>query len=347
MSSIRKCLKTFFKAAHPDVLSHAAPEARAVNTRALQELNAYIDRLESAEQDISPTLSKDLHFFRKVTTKSGKTLTAVRPCLVKLPSIPPGADFFAKENITVKLIFDLEQAVSSESNMFSRRAPFAEFVEPIIASRSSHGEAREKFAELWEVQTKQIQTKLALEEDLPAARRKAAKKAVFNAHVIRLTRKYESIKNPRIRRMKLASIKEKSLKHVNEKFGHDPLLQFKEESDQSASNKLDIISIGYHPDLVFFDPSLSQSERAEGINVVQGGLLKCKEDRWLLENVWKVMRSGDIPVPIVLGRLFSADTTKGLVTVPYNFVLTELVDFLEDNLDDVRAHRSKLIKDAS
>lgn len=359
--SIRNCLKTFFKQVHPDLLSHAPVEARSANTRAVQELNAYIDRLESPDPETYPTVARELRFFKRAVSRCGKPLPTMRPCSVSLPSIAPGADFFEKESIAVRVIATLEKAIAEDATLFSKKPDHIRKVEPIISSPTDS--ARKSLNDLWQEETKELQIKLALFEsdDLQTARREAAKRFAYQTQISRLSRKYSSIKNPRVRNMKLSMIQEKAKKTVLDKFGPDKLKPYAEEMEVQVAckNKLDfepgvdrtrdkarVIESGYHPDLVFFAPDLNEAERATGIKKVCGIGLSKEEDLWLLENVWKVMRSGDPAVPIVLGRSYSVTLGQGFITIPFDFVNEALVDFLEEHLDTVRLERAKLIKEA-
>jgi hypothetical protein len=110
--------------------------------------------------------------------------------------------------------------------------------------------------------------------------------------------------------------------------------------------KIRVIESGFHPDLVFFAPDLSNEEREEGIGRVCGVNLIKESDSWLLENVWKAVRKDRTPsVPIVLSHSFQANTEGGCLEIPYDFDLEKLCDFLEDNLELVRDARRQLLAD--
>lgn len=343
-SSIRKCLTGFFKAVHPDMLGKVPQEAISVNTRAIQELNAYIDRLEAEESENYPTVAKDLSFFKKSIGRSGQELQVLKHCSVKLNSIPPGCDFLQKEALSVKLIHDLETVIANKDTLFKSNPALFEEIEPII---SRPGHSREALNDLWNRETKNEQINMALyeSEDLAEAKRNAYQNYVRLTVTQKLTCKYSKIKNGRIRRMKLAMVDDKASAEVDRRCIPSEKKVYPDEADQ-IEDKVRVIKTGYHPDLVFFDPDLDQDERREGMRRLCGINLIKDEDIWLLENVWKVMRTGACPVPIVLGKSYSAVSSKGFVTIKYDFDLGELVDFLEENLQVVRDTREAILREA-
>ncbi|PHJ26008.1 hypothetical protein CSUI_000135 [Cystoisospora suis] len=112
-ASLRRELRFFLFAVHPDQTHSFPEEARASNSRSLSELNAYIDKLEnlltsSISQSCStspgapalapgePFVGKKLLFFVPYKTVSGNVLEArVRPVHVHLRSIglsPPRSE---------------------------------------------------------------------------------------------------------------------------------------------------------------------------------------------------------------------------------------------------------------
>ena len=342
-SSIRKCLTGFFKAVHPDMLGKVPTEAINLNTRAIQELNAYIDRLEAEESENYPTVAKDIGFFKKSVGRSGEELKVLKLCSVKLHSIPPGSDFLQKEAISVRLIRDLEAVVTYADTLFKSTPALFEEIEPII---TRPGNSRKALDDLWDRETKKVQINMALYEsdDLSQAKRDAFKRFVKESVTQKLTRKYSKIKNGRIRRMKLGMVKEKADAEVARKCAPEEPKVYADETDE-IEEKVRVIKTGYHPDLVFFDPDLGSEDRKEGMRRLCGMNLTKDEDVWLLENVWKVMRTGSCPVPIVLGRDYSAVSSKGFVTIKYDFELNDIVDFLEEHLQQVRDTREAILRD--
>jgi Domain of unknown function (DUF4460) len=344
-SSIRKCLTGFFKAVHPDVLGKVPDEARQINTRAVQELNAYIDRLEASETENYPTVARDVGFFKKSFGRSGRELPVLKHCTVRLHSIPPGTDFLQKEAISIRLIRDLELLINSTDTLFKSIPTMHETIEPII---TRPGQVRKDLNDLWERETRHEQIKMALfeTEDLPSAKREAYARYVRETVTQRLTHKYSKIGTTRIRKMKLAKVAEKSDAEVFKRCIPVDKKVYVDEQEAEVHQKAKVLHTGYHPDLVFFDPSLTDDQRNEGMQRVCGMHLAKEEDTWLLENVWKVMRTGSIPVPVVLGNTYSIESSKGFVTIKHDFDLTDLVDFLEEHLQRVRDEREILLREA-
>jgi len=114
--------------------------------------------------------------------------------------------------------------------------------------------------------------------------------------------------------------------------------------DEVVDRKMKLILSGYHPDLVFFRPHLSDDQRNIGLAHVCGENLETESQVWLLENVWDAMRKTSTPsVPLVLSDKWDASLDGGYIEVPFDFNLNDLVDFLEDNLEPVRIARKNLL----
>jgi hypothetical protein len=247
-SSIRRCLAGFFKAVHPDVLGSKVPdEARQINTRAIQELNAYIDRLEANDVENYPTVARDIGFFKKTTGRSGRELPILKHCTMKLQSIPPGSDPFQKEAISIRLIRDLESLVQTQDTLFQPKPALHETIEPII---SRLGKARRELSDLWEQETRHERLKLALfdSDDLPSAKREAYRQYVHDKTLNKLTNQYSKIKSNKIRRAQMAKIEAKLQAEIERKCAPEQPRVYVDEVEEKAR----VLSSGYHPDLVFF-----------------------------------------------------------------------------------------------
>jgi hypothetical protein len=155
--------------------------------------------------------------------------------------------------------------------------------------------------------------------------------------------KFKKLKNVKNRNKRLSTVANQvedilqRQEDVTEDFGDENL-------HSNDDMKLRLVRTGFHPDLVFFDPSLSEDERREGIENVCGLSLEKEEDVWLLENLWKAVRSyRPPPVPIVLSHGWKTSMDGGFIEIPCNFSPDELANFLEDNLESVRERRKELI----
>jgi hypothetical protein len=154
----------------------------------------------------------------------------------------------------------------------------------------------------------------------------------------KLVSKYTKIKNTRIRNKRLARVGEEVDEALAPQLHEDSTVT----SESIGDVKVRLVETGFHPDLVFFNPSLSETEREVGIEHICGFGLEKEEDIWLLENLWRAVRwFRPPPVPIVLSHSWKAD--EGYLEIPFDFTLPQLTDFLEDNLETVRNRRKELL----
>lgn len=332
MTSIRRLIRGFYKLVHPDLLVGSAQEAIECNARSLQEMNAYIDRLESTESVPAPFVARILQFFKPPINRNGEILHgSLRICQVNLSSIPPSADILDKEEISVRLIRDIEKLLEYQP-MFSSKLEEQELIEPILARPSKSETVRSELDKIWEREALVQEMKSSIFgsiDDHLSQRREYSSIIIYN----KLVRKYSKIKNKKKREGKLENLEAE----VKLKLDENPQwssLDFLDTRDNANDReKIKVIEAGFHPDLVFFEPSLTDFEREEGISRVCGVNLSADSDLWLLENIWKAVRLDKQPaVPIVLGREFVSEDSSGYIRIPYNFILADLVDFLEMHL---------------
>ena len=213
-------------------------------------------------------------------------------------------------------------------------------IEPIISNMSSNISARSELAKIWE--------KEAFDESIHSAIFNAVDQRIndfreYKSILIhnKLMRNHLRIKNKKRRDRKISNIEEET----NEKLKEIQIASSLEGLEPDLNErKIKIIEAGFHPDLVFFDPSLTDSEREQGIARVCGINLSEESELWLLENIWKVVRSDKTPpVPVVLGREYASDVSGGFVKIPFDFALNDLVDYLEETLENVRDARRHLL----
>ena len=326
-------------------MSEAPTEAISCNSRSLQELNAYIDRLESSENTKAPFVERKIQFFKPLVTRKGDIkYGSLRPCTILLPSITPSADMLEKEDLSVQLIHQIELAMQGES-MFSNKSKEGEQIEALIRSGDSRASSvRTELQKIWDQEafSEKIKESIFSAVDDRLSRYKEYQSIqIYN----KLMRKYSKIKNAKQRNKRLANIEAEVDKALEERHLTSSLdvVNVEDENDESEA-KIRIIESGFHPNLVFFDPSLTNEERENGISSICGVNLDKESDQWLLENIWKaVRRDKSPPVPILLTREFTANLSGGYLEIPFDFKLESLVDFLEENLELTRDARRSLL----
>lgn len=320
-----------------------------MNGKSLKELNAYVDRIEGADIVQSPFVGRKLQFFVPVVNKKKERVPGMaRPVIVELPTVGPSADMLEKEEAAVALVGSVETCMNTQDIRFSwKSVPTVASVEPIIRSTSrsnkSVPDVRRSLDQIWKQELFDTSSKQGIfhtEQSAKTARFHEYKSIQIHN---KLLAKYMSIKNPRKRAMRIEGIPLEVAESMDELVKED----LPEKVTSDGATRLRIIESGFHPDLVFFSPSITPSEQQEGLHRVCGANLSIESDTWLLENLWKAVRSSEYPpVPIVLGESYSADLAGGYLSIPFDFTLQpDLVDFLEENLDTVRAERRKLLEE--
>jgi hypothetical protein len=342
MSAIKRVIRRFYRLVHPDLMAGSAQEAVACNSKALQELNSYIDRLESSDNVKAPFVGRTINLFKPMINRKGEIIRAsLRPCSVTLPSISPGADMLEKENLSVDLIRQIEAAMGREE-LFSSKSSETQEIEPIVRSSPSNRSARSELQKVWKNEALRSEIKDSIYSSIDermSQYREYQSIQIYN----KLFKKYSKMKNAKRRAKRMSSIEsevEDALKHKNISSSLDAV-----DTSPDAEIKIRIIESGFHPDLVFFASDLTEDQKETGIGQVCGVNLTSEADSWLLENVWRAVRKDrSPPVPIVLTTSgFKADVQGGFLEIPFDFLLSDLVDFLEDNLEDVREARKQLL----
>eukprot|EP00929_Paragymnodinium_shiwhaense_P118457 TRINITY_DN90380_c0_g1_i1.p1 TRINITY_DN90380_c0_g1~~TRINITY_DN90380_c0_g1_i1.p1 ORF type:complete len:427 (-),score=78.18 TRINITY_DN90380_c0_g1_i1:413-1693(-) len=336
LTGIRRLMGSFLRSVHPDLTPDFPEEALRINQRSLSELNAYVDRLESSASRLEdgPEVSRQLPFFRNHVTRSGKLLPGrVLPFRLQLPSLPVLASDVEKEYAAARLIRDAEVVLEHAAGVFSDQPE----VPSLFTSKNA---GRDAFDKLWWRQTREEMVFEAIHgPDDAEVRRQAAMVVFAQKYEYQMLRKVLKIKNNQRRRRKLAAVKEVVEDKVRARFP-DPAISDRQVSEekQDKEDVARIIKGGFHPDLVFVVPDLSQEQRREAISRVCGLNLQAEADIWLLENLWKAMRETPPPVPLVVAQEgYKAHMETGFVQVPWDFTVTGVCDLLEEHLDDVRA----------
>ena len=344
MSAIKKLIRQFYRLVHPDLMAGCPQEAVACNSKSLQELNAYIDRLESFDSVKAPFAGRTIQFFRPMVNRKGSVIPgSLKPCSVSLPSISPSADMLEKESLSVELIRQVERAMENEA-LFSSKSQEGQKIEPIISGSPSSSSVRSELRKVWDQEARDDSIKESIYgaiDDRMSQYREYQSINIYN----KLFKKVSKIKNAKRRAKRIGELEAKVEEALKEKQISSSIdMVDVSENEPDTETKIRIIESGFHPDLVFFDRALTDEEREEGISRVCGVNLESDSDSWLLENVWKaVRRDRKPPVPIVLSHHFSANKDGGYVEIPFDFTLTDLVDFLEDNLESVREARKQLL----
>ncbi|EER08573.1 conserved hypothetical protein [Perkinsus marinus ATCC 50983] len=333
-------------------------EAAAVNARALQEVNAYVEALTSSQSH--PVVARTVTFFKprgKEVAKGGR-LRPVMQCSFELGSIPPGADHPTREALAAHLVRDIETALLAESpSMFSSKPLKGTQFESLMKSGSVPSSKKDDpWRKLWDDDTQERMFKMSLydAETEEERRSRVYREELFNRYLYRVARKAVKTKSEKRKMARLMDAERVAMQMVDEKLRKqaprevDPLAAGDDDDQETPTEfvqrKARVIEGGFHPDLVFYSPQLTDpTKRQEGISRICGLELDNDGDMWLLENVWRVVRAPPTPLPLVIGTNFEALHDKGYFEIPYNFELKDLVDFLEEHMDALKESRAKLI----
>ncbi len=346
--SVRRLLRPFYRTVHPDLLHGYTIEVVTVNDKSLKELNAYVDRIECPEVVASPFVGRKLQFFMPMLNKKKEPLPGLtRPISLDLPTVGPSADMVEKEEAAVMLVHNVEVCMNVEDVRFSwKSSPAVSEVEPIIRSSSKLArgtlDVRKSLDRIWKQEVQDAASRNAIYNISDQSDPKFFEYKSIRLHN-KLLAKYSKLKNARKRADRISNIPSQVSSLMS---GLLPKTNSVTNChDSTVSRKLRVIESGFHPDLVFVSPDLSEQDREEGIARVCGMNLELDSDIWLLENLWKAVRSSQYPpVPVVISKEYSAVVAGGYLCIPYDFVLEpDLVSFLEENLDLVRSVRKQLL----
>eukprot|EP00933_Yihiella_yeosuensis_P041079 TRINITY_DN3551_c0_g1_i1.p1 TRINITY_DN3551_c0_g1~~TRINITY_DN3551_c0_g1_i1.p1 ORF type:complete len:433 (-),score=81.44 TRINITY_DN3551_c0_g1_i1:246-1544(-) len=334
---VRRLLGGFIRTVHPDLTTTFPEEARRINQRSLAELNSFIDVLECdgvRPLDDGPEVPRELPFFRAHQTRSGKVLAGrVVPLHLNLPSLPALADEPDREFAAARLIRDAQVILESPASEFSEKPD----VPPLFTQK---GSGRAAFDRLWWQQTQEELVREAIHgPDDEEVRRSVAMRVFASKYGHQLMRRYLSIKSNKRRKRKIASVDAKVEAKIQKKFQlRSTREEFRyQEEQQERRDTVRVLQGGFHPDLVFLAPDVSDDHRREAIRRICGMNLNSDSDFWLLENLWKAMRGTPPPVPLVVAEgEYKAHRKAGFIQVPWNFTVSGLCDLLEEHLHDVR-----------
>ncbi|CAJ1356768.1 unnamed protein product [Effrenium voratum] len=275
-------------------------------------------------------VSCELPFFRALRTRLGREVpNRVVPLQLVLPSLPAAAEEEHKELAAAQLLRGAELAL--EEGLFSER--------PEVPSLFSQpGASRAAFDKLWWQQTQEELVREAIHgPDDEKVKLHMAKRVFACKYAHQLMRRFLRIKNTKKRKLRIAQLDELVQSKVAEKFqGTERAAPTKHGLDE-REDPVRVLQGGFHPDLVFLKPGLAENQRREAIRRVCGMNLASDADFWLLENLWKAMRSVPPPVPIVIAESEYRAHGSGFIQLPFDFTVPRLCDFLEEHLDAARA----------
>eukprot|EP00435_Cladocopium_sp_Y103_P075932 s29_g69.t1 len=334
VAGLRRLMGDFIRAVHPDLSPEFPEEARRINQRSLAELNAFIDILEKDGPrpfDDGPESAHELPFFRAFRTRLGRVVPQkVEPLSVTLPSLPAAAQEAEKEFAAAYLIRGAQVALESSSSTFSDRPDVPKLF-------TQKGAGRAAFDKLWWQQTQEELLRDALHgPDDAEVRLHVAKRVFACKYASQLMRRYQRIKNNQRRKLRIAQLDEVVEAKIKEKFHSVEPSEEAAREENEKKDPLRVLQGGFHPDLVFMAPGLSETQRREAIRRVCGMNL-AEADFWLLENLWKAMRSGPPPpVPLVIAEKDYKAHGSGFIQIPWDFSVSSLCDLLEEHLESTR-----------
>jgi hypothetical protein len=339
--SVRNRMREFIRLVHPDLGGNLPAEVISMNLNSLMELNAYVDRLESASLKDTPFVARNLQFFTPVITRKHDIVRdSIRPFEVLLESISPGADLFDKRALSDRLLSRLQEASKFEPTILHGSRETREVQSILSTNSSKQGSMKTRLSSIWRNEKERDQITQSLYETPDRDQFDSIAFREYKSMLLhnKIVRTYSRLSNRGKRERRLASIQT----NVYNSLSGAPMEE--SSSFDYTQGKLKLISSGYHPDLVFFRPHLTPDQKTIGMRNVCGEFLSTNEDVWLLENVWEAMRRSKKPsVPIVLSDTWAASHEGGFIEVPYDFKLSNLVDFLEDNLETIREARKQLL----
>jgi hypothetical protein len=336
---MRPLFHQFIRRIHPDLLP-AIPEAKSANTFALQHLNHFLDHLESSDPIPNPLTAQTLPLF--LLKSNGR----LKPSSLTLPPIPPSADFLEKREIAFGLSAEITRLLI-DIPAVNRRAPLAPEVESLLP-RGPEG-----WTKLFDKEIQNQHTKQLLYTP-PLSKAEAYKKYLQVKTRTRLERKYSRIQNKISRKLKLKKL-DSIVEHVVRKrlangeqncADTDSSAVSCKDLQDTKENIFKLASLGYNPHFVFFARDLTPAEVRKGLASLAGEGLTTDADKWLLENIFRALRESEPPVPVVLGRTFSANSDFGFLEIPTKCGISELAEFVDEWVDEVREIRKKVLEEA-
>ena len=326
---IRRLLRPFIARIHPDAI--VVPAAIPINTLALQELNAYVDKLEAESDSAAPVIGKSYRLF--VRRSNGR----LRPWTLDLPGIPPEADFLERREIGASLVRQV--AALLEAVDASIQHPLAAKVAPLLS------QPREDWKTLVRREDQREQThRLLYETETLPDKRESYRKFLQ----VKLTLKYSKIKHTLTRKIKTQQVPKIVEEILSKRLDRDrsPLETAEAVTDTSKAHKQQcrLAKHGYNPNFVFFARGLSASDRASGLANLAGETLTEEADVWLLENIFRVLREVEPSIPLVIGSKYGKSSEFGFLEIPWNFRLAQLAGFVDENIDQTRAQRQAALQ---
>ncbi|KAL8274158.1 hypothetical protein Esti_002000 [Eimeria stiedai] len=341
---LRPHLRFFFLAVHPDLTQHFPDEARRLNADSLSQFNAYVDLLQQMLQQQQQQQQKQQQEDQQLSNRvpfqqqqQRQQQRKVRPVYIHLHSLPLEIHRSQVEAIVENLFLRLTAAVEGRLEA-TDTAPQAA---PLLTPKHKERQALER---LWEQQIDEVAFKDAIYQQNPKrlARIHAMRRCYYD-YETKLREEALNTKNKKTRKRRLASVARRAQRIVYRQFGPDPKTPPPDAAE--LLRKTDIAERGFHPELVYVHPWLTQQQREEALDRICGRLPRSlsQSDRWLLASLLSTLRNNNPPIPLLVCKQYRHLTEAGMLEVPVKLEVWPFADLVERELDNATATRKKLL----
>ena len=305
MSSIKQLIGKFYKRVHPDLMVGKSLEAIECNERSLKELNSYIDRLENNAPPIfneGPFVARSLPFFQPRFNNAG---VVIKNSLRPCIVNLPSIPPHAGAHVLEDISVQLIHEIEKVmlQKDLNHLPAVGKHLSQVLSDVSSKG-LQGRLSSLWE--------------------RERVESYILEYDAERERRNYERI---------LQYNRTGTMDEITGNISVDRMID---------KQTVEVIKTGYHPDLLFYSPTISEDDREVGVSRLCGTHLVLDADKWLLENVLRTVYEMHVPIVLTKGSLI-ANLECGYFEINIDFELNELVIFLQDNLQTVKDARDLLI----
>ncbi|KAL8440411.1 hypothetical protein Efla_000299 [Eimeria flavescens] len=379
ISSIRPCSSLSYVCLS-DLTQHFPREAKLQNANSLSQFNAYVDMLqqllqqqhqqqqqqqaEKQQQDQRltnkiPFVGQTLTFFLPQQQQATPPLDPldfkqqqqqpeqqqqqqqqqhkVRPVYVKLHPLPLEIHRSQVEAIVESLFLRLSAAVEGRRE-FMDAAPNPA---PLLTPKDKE---KQTLDDLWQQQIDEVAFKDAIYQQNPKyLARVHAMRRCFRDYEKKLTQKALNTKNKKTRRRRLATVRRRAEAIVYRHFGPDP--KTPPPDAEELLQKVEIAERGFHPELVYVHPSLTQQQRQESFFRLCGRLPPAlpDSDRWLLSSLLSALRRNEPPIPLLVYKQYRHLKEAGMLEVPVELDVWAFADLVERELDNATRTRKQLL----
>ncbi|SOV16594.1 conserved protein, unknown function [Plasmodium sp. gorilla clade G2] len=351
--SIRKLLHFFYKQVHPDLTSTLPEELKKKNSESLSVLNSYIDILSTEKNEENIFIERNIVFFKVFENKENKIIQGrYKHLVIKLHTLSNNLTENEKEKIIVKLIYDIKQAIGADEEKGKDNINHDDYnmsFDDNIYDKKYDREEKKDINLLWDKLTNHVKDTQALyqlsDEQVELINQR---KNYFYYIKKKLLEKYGRIRHKKRRKLKIENIKQVANKIVLTKFPdvHQKYIKNNFDDINNYHQSYQIIQNGYDPSLLFFHKDLKEHNKIIALQNICGLNLKDDADKWLLESCLKLLKNHPIQIPIVIcdeQKEIALSSTFGYIYVPFNFCFHDLFIFLQNNLDQARAIRKKIL----